>query len=107
MPKKTIAALFAMAILSPVGLLLPHFFKAGSAWGEWSPEEILKMTGRVPEGLAHFSNLWQAPFPDYSFAVWQNVPLWQQGLALVFSALAGGLSILGLGWLLGRCLLKP
>jgi hypothetical protein len=107
MPKKMIGLLFSMAILSPLGLLLPHFFKAGGAWGEWSPEEILRMTGRVPEGLAHFSHFWQAPFPDYSFALWQNGPLWQQGLALLFSALAGSLVILFLGWLLGRCLLKP
>jgi cobalt/nickel transport protein len=47
-----------LALLSPLGLLLPERFKAGPAWGEWDLGNRL-------------SRLWSAPIPDYAFKGWE------------------------------------
>jgi cobalt/nickel transport system permease protein len=54
-----------LVALTPLGLYLPAKFGAGSAWGEWSAEEIRSMTGFIPDGLGRLSELWRAPLPDY------------------------------------------
>jgi hypothetical protein len=63
--KKIWAGIGVMALLSPLGLILPEKFKAGGAWGEWGTDEIEKMLGYVPAGLGRLSELWKAPLPDY------------------------------------------
>ena len=45
-----------LAVLSPLGLLLPEHFKAGSAWGEWGIDEIQRLAGYVPVGLEKLSS---------------------------------------------------
>ena len=55
----------ALALLSPLGLILPEKFKAGDAWGEWGTDSIKVMLGYVPSGLERLSELWKAPLPDY------------------------------------------
>ncbi|MDD5354906.1 MAG: cobalamin biosynthesis protein, partial [bacterium] len=50
-----------LIVLSPLGLLLPEHFKAGNAWGEWGVDEMRKLVGYIPRGLAKLSGLWQAP----------------------------------------------
>lgn len=69
-------ALAALMTLSPLGLLA-----AGSAWGEWSADELAKAATReeiaavsrgaelpaaVPAGLARLSAMWTAPISDYA-----------------------------------------
>jgi cobalt/nickel transport system permease protein len=54
-----------LVALTPLGLYLPAKFGAGSAWGEWSAEEIRTMTGYIPAGLAKLSEMWRAPLPEY------------------------------------------
>ncbi len=65
----------ALVLLTPLGLYIPAHFHAGSAWGEWSSDEIkaevAKITGvkegYVPAGIAHAEQHgWQAPMPDYA-----------------------------------------
>ena len=34
-----------LIVLSPLGLILPEHFKAGSAWGEWGADEMQKLVG--------------------------------------------------------------
>jgi len=63
--KKIWAGIGVMALLSPLGLILPEKFKAGDAWGEWGTDSIKEMIGYVPAGLARLSELWKAPLPDY------------------------------------------
>ena len=70
--KKMLLGLVVLALLSPVGVILPDMFKAGSAWGEWGPDEIGKMVGYVPQGMKNLADLWQAPMPDYSFKGWEE-----------------------------------
>ncbi len=68
--------LAALMILTPLGLLA-----AGTAWGEWSPEDFndpaarqqialssgnLAPPAQTPAGLARLSSVWTAPLPDYA-----------------------------------------
>ncbi|MCK9582417.1 MAG: PDGLE domain-containing protein [Endomicrobiales bacterium] len=95
-----------LIVLSPLGLLLPDHFKAGTAWGEWGVDEIGKMTGYVPQGLAKLSELWKAPFPDYAFNGWEEKGIMHLSLAYIFSAVVGICIIAALAWLIGKLLTK-
>jgi cobalt/nickel transport system permease protein len=98
--------LAALMILTPLGLLA-----AGTAWGEWSPEDFKNAEGReqiaaaslnqappadAPEGLEKLSTLWTAPIPDYAPA-FMNSPqfgyvlsaMFGTGLIIVFFLLVG------------------
>lgn len=63
-------AIAALMLLTPLGILA-----AGTAWGEWSPAEMARVSPpaqavnspqSVPSGLQRLSNLWTAPFPAYA-----------------------------------------
>jgi cobalt/nickel transport system permease protein len=89
-----------LMILSPLGLLA-----AGTAWGEWAPEDFhdpavrqeiqsgslnAAPPERGPSGLSELSSVWTAPIPDYA-------PSWMQSevFGYIMSALVGtGLIIL-------------
>ena len=64
--KKILVILAILAVLSPLGIILPEQFKAGDAWGEWSTETIQELVGFVPEKLKETADLWNAPIPDYN-----------------------------------------
>ena len=104
--KKLWIGIGILIILSPLGLILPDHFNAGSAWGEWGPDEIRTMVGYVPEGLAKLSELWKAPFPDYAFQGWEGKDLFHLLVAYVISAVVGISLIAGLMMLLGKGLAK-
>ncbi len=55
-----------MALLTPLGILLPEKFKSEAAWGEWGVEKLEKLLGYVPEGLKKLADFWRAPIPDYN-----------------------------------------
>jgi cobalt/nickel transport system permease protein len=76
-----------LILLSPLGLYLPARFGAGSAWGEWSADEIAKLAGYVPAGLRH--EAWKAPIPDYSLPGRESAPLATQAVFYVLAGLAG------------------
>ncbi len=65
--KKLWAGLLVMALLSPLGIILPAMFNAGDAWGEWGSETLKKLVGFLPEGMKKYADLWTAPVADYSF----------------------------------------
>jgi cobalt/nickel transport system permease protein len=62
-------AVALLMLLTPLGILA-----AGTAWGEWSPSELMKSAPQAqsgdplaaPAGLQRLSNLWTAPFPAYA-----------------------------------------
>jgi len=61
--------LLALIVLSPLGLLA-----TGTAFGEWSTEELIDEVGFIPAGLSKFADFWRhVPLPDYSCRVWQLV----------------------------------
>ena len=93
-------------LLSPLGLILPDYFKAGSAWGEWGSDEIGKMVGYVPQGLARVGELWKAPMPDYAVKGWEEKGLTHLSIAYIISAVVGVALIVLVTWLLGKCLIK-
>jgi len=65
--KKLWLGLFIMALLSPLGIILPEKFNAEDAWGEWGLDALEKLLGYVPEGLKKTADIWIAPIPDYNF----------------------------------------
>ncbi len=89
-----------LIILSPLGLILPYYFKLGKGWGEWNKEEIKNLAGYIPEGLAKLINIWQAPFSDYTFFNYKN------NLGYIISALLGVFIVTGAVFLLAKFLVK-
>lgn len=107
---KTITKLWILiailAILSPIGLLLPDHFKAGAAWGEWGPDEIKELAGYIPQGLERLASLWCAPIPDYAFKGWEAKRLPSLSIAYIISAIAGTIVAAGLIFIIARLLGK-
>jgi cobalt/nickel transport protein len=64
--KKILIMLLLLCLITPVGILLPMYVNAGDAWGEWSAQTIKDFVGYVPAGLAKYSEVWNAPIPDYA-----------------------------------------
>lgn len=78
--KPFLIGLALFIIFVPLGLLA-----SGSAWGEWSPEEIGNQLGYIPEGMARLGRLWGGIIPDYgaSDGFWSSTP------SYIISALTG------------------
>ncbi|MEW6101705.1 MAG: PDGLE domain-containing protein [Candidatus Omnitrophota bacterium] len=55
-----------LAILAPLGLSLPEYFRSGEAWGEWSADKVKELAGYIPKGMEALSDIWKAPVPDYA-----------------------------------------
>ena len=87
-----------LALVSPLGLLIPRYFKAGPAWGEWTPQEIEGKTGYVPQGLLKEGSYWKAPLREYAFGESEG------GLAYAGSAFLGVVLIATIMSCLGRIL---
>ncbi|PJC75568.1 MAG: cobalamin biosynthesis protein [Syntrophobacterales bacterium CG_4_8_14_3_um_filter_49_14] len=95
-----------LILLSPIGLIIPEHFKAGSAWGEWGADEMQKLVGYIPQGLEKLSSLWNAPMPDYAFKGWEEKGLPYLSAAYIISAILGiGLTVL-IVFLVGKILAK-
>ncbi len=95
-----------LVILSPLGLILPEYFKAGSAWGEWGVDEIQKLAGYIPKGLDKFSHFWSAPLPNYAFREGEGESILVLGLSYILSAVIGVLICIGVVFILGKLLSK-
>jgi len=65
--KKLWLGLFVLAVLSPLGIILPEKFGAEGAWGEWGVDALEKLVGYIPVGLKKTADIWAAPIRDYSF----------------------------------------
>ncbi len=65
--RKLWLGLFVMAVLSPLGVILPEKFGAEGAWGEWGVDALEKLLGYIPGGLKKTADIWVAPIRDYSF----------------------------------------
>jgi hypothetical protein len=64
--KKLWIAIGILALLSPLGVILPRWLGAEGAWGEWSADEIERLSGFIPDGMKRLTDLWKAPLPDYT-----------------------------------------
>ena len=65
--KRLWLGIFVLAVLSPLGIILPEKFGAGGAWGEWGTDALEKLLGYVPVGLKNTADIWAAPIRDYIF----------------------------------------
>lgn len=77
-----------MALLSPLGIVLPAMFRSGGAWGEWSADTLEKILGYAPDGLKKYAELWKAPVPDYNFGA-EESSMTVQGISYIASGILG------------------
>ena len=103
---KFLIGLGVLAVLSPLGLLLPENLKAGSAWGEWGVGQMQKLVGYIPKGMEKLSGLWSAPLPDYVFKGWQVESNLVLSFSYILSAVIGILICVGVVFILGKFLSK-
>ena len=86
--KKLWVGLLVLALLSPLGILLPKVFNSGKPWGEWSTEQVAKDKGFVPKGMQKDANLYKAPIPDYNLGK-NNNSVWKTSGSYIVSGLIG------------------
>ncbi|HAR96307.1 MAG TPA: cobalamin biosynthesis protein [Deltaproteobacteria bacterium] len=86
--KKLWIGLVVLALLAPLGLIVPSVFNAEDAWGEWGTDTLQKVLGYVPERLKQTADLWKAPVPDYNFGS-EDASLGAQSGSYILSALIG------------------
>jgi|SRR5271157_2265647 len=103
--KRLLAGLLIMALLSPIGILLPKTFNAGDAWGEWSTDKIERLLGYVPEGMKKIAEIWKAPVHDYNFGA-ESSSMSTQILSYIVSGFLGIIVIGSVIYLIFRLLLK-
>ena len=83
-----------LILLTPIGLILPAYFKSGAAWGEWGLDEIIKLVGYMPLGVEKFSRLRSAPIPNYG----------RSGISYIISAALGIFIVIAAAFLIGKFL---
>lgn len=88
--KMLLIPLGVLIVLSPLGLIA-----TGTAWGEYSTEEIKSMVGYIPKGMAAMADKWNALFPDYSLPALGNGAAGSVG-GYILSAVVGMVLIVGL-----------
>ena len=96
--------MIALILLSPLGLILPAKLGAGSAWGEWSSEEIRKLVGYVPKGMSKLGELWKAPMPDYALKGQENAPVHTLSVSYIVAGILGAAVVAALAILIGKLL---
>lgn len=103
--KRLWIGLVIMALLTPIGIILPEKFNAGDAWGEWGTDTLEKLLGYVPAGLKRLADLWKAPIADYNLGS-ESSPLIIQVVSYVISGMLG-IAIAGcVIYLISRLLVK-
>jgi hypothetical protein len=95
-----------LALISPIGLILPEKFKAGPAWGEWGADEVKNFVGYAPMGLKKLTSLWHSIMPNYGFKGWEGKGLAHGGIAYVAAAFIGIVLCAGIAYLIGKVLIK-
>jgi len=64
--KKLWIGIGVLVLLSPLGLIIPQWFGAEGAWGEWGPRAIEKMVGFMPQGMKRLAQKWNDPMAGYT-----------------------------------------
>jgi hypothetical protein len=86
--KKYIIFLGILVVLSPLGIIIPDYFKSGNAWGEWSVESVKQQTGKEPAGMKKDSKLYKAPISDYNMGKEDDV-ISKRSINYIISGLIG------------------
>lgn len=104
--KRLWIGLIVLAIISPLGIILPEKFKATEgAWGEWSAEALQRMLGYVPEGLKKTADVWKAPIPDYNLGG-EGATVGAQIISYIISGFLGILIVGLVVYVISRLLIK-
>jgi putative flippase GtrA len=103
--KKLWIGIGSLALLSPLGLIIPALFGAGGAWGEWGIDTIEKIVGFVPEGMKRLADSGKAPLAGYA------VPGQSKGLVIesfgyLLSAIIGIVLAAAITFLLAKLLVR-
>jgi cobalt/nickel transport system permease protein len=85
-----------LILLTPIGALAP-----GTAWGEWSADELTDLVGYVPENLEKLGGLWKSAMPDYATPGISNALL-----GYLIAAVVGTVLVVGVTWGVGALLAK-
>lgn len=101
--KKLWIGIGILALLSPLGLILPALFGASGAWGEWGPEKIIKLIGYVPEGMQKLAGQWKSPLNAYTVPG-QRPGLAHESLAYIITAIIGIAITAGLAYVIAKLL---
>jgi cobalt/nickel transport protein len=92
-----------LALLSPLGIIIPKWFGSGGAWGEWGITQIEKVAGFVPEGLKRVAGIWKAPLPDYGLSIGSK-GLASESIGYVLSAVIGIALVAGIMYIITKLL---
>ncbi len=90
-PRPMWAVVVVMALLTPLGLLA-----SGTAWGEWSVDELQLITGFIPEGMARLGGWWDGLMPGYT------VSGMGPSLSYIVSAFIGSAAVVAGIYLVGK-----
>jgi len=102
---KLIIGLAILVVLAPLGIIVPHFFNAGEAWGEWGTETIGKLVGYVPAGLKWTAHLWRAPVAGYGLGP-ETASLAAKSAHYVLASLIGAALAVCVTYVLSKVLVK-
>ena len=83
-------ALIALIIFAPIGLLAQ-----GTAFGEWSGEDLKSKLGFIPDGMAKFGDKWKSILPDYSVPGFDGT-FFKSALGYIFCAIVALVIILAI-----------
>ncbi|MBI3267487.1 MAG: cobalt transporter CbiM [Planctomycetes bacterium] len=108
-------AVTALALLTPLGLLLPALTGAGGAFGEASPADLRNpavagpsAVASVPPGMERLHGKWTGPLPNYGLPNQAVAASWfGKSAAYVLAAFVGIAAVALVVFVLGRRLLAP
>ncbi len=92
-----------LVLLSPLGIIIPAYFGAGGAWGEWSLDQIEKLAGFVPPGMQRTARVWKAPMTNYAVP---GQGAAHSGIGYFLAAIIGIAVTAGIVYLLARILAR-
>jgi cobalt/nickel transport protein len=101
--KKLWIGIGILILLSPLGLLVPRWFGAEGAWGEWGLDKIGKVAGFVPAGMKRLAECWKAPLADYGLPN-QSSGLASKSFGYIVTAIIGVAFAAGLMYLVAKVL---
>ena len=79
--KKYWYAIIALIIFAPIGLLAQ-----GTAFGEWSGNDLKEKLGFVPQGMAKLGDKWKVMLPDYAIPGY-DTSFFKSALGYIFCAI--------------------
>lgn len=68
--KPLLLPFIVLILITPIGLIA-----SGTAFGEWNLNEVAKIIGYIPHGMATSADKWSAILPDYSIPKLGETPL--------------------------------